>query len=207
MFDFSLALGVLEIFGLIFGTLAIALLIKQNIWTWPIGIVYTLVSIYIFFSAKLYADLTLHIFYLIMSVYGWFFWLRGGSRGNLILSVSRESKRTLFILLLLCGIGIYASGTLLTSYTAAELPYWDNTTSILSLVAIWLQSRKKIESWMLWLVVDILAVGIYFYKEIYFYSILYTIYIVMAFIGYFEWHKTYKHEYRNHSHDRSGIVG
>ena len=143
MFDFPLTMGVIEIFGLISGILTIVLLIKQNIWTWPIGIAYTLSSIYIFFNAKLYA-----------------------------------------------------------LYTAAELPYWDNTTSILSLLAIWLQSRKKIESWMLWLVVDILAVGIYFYKEIYFYSILYTVYIVMAFIGYFEWHKSYKHEYRNHSDDR-----
>ena len=202
MFDFPLTLGVLEIFGLISGTIAIVLLIKQNIWTWPIGIAYTLASIYIFLSAKLYADLALHIFYLIMSAYGWYFWLKGGSRGSSTLGVSRESKRTLSILLFLCGISIYLSGTLLASYTAAELPYWDNTTTILSLLAIWLQSRKKIESWMLWLVVDILAVGIYFYKEIYFYSILYTIYIVMAFIGYFEWHKSYKHEYRNHSHDR-----
>ena len=202
MFDFPLTLGVFEIFGLVSGTIAIALLIKQNIWTWPIGIAYTLASIYIFLSAKLYADLALHIFYLIMSAYGWYFWLRGGSRESSTLGVSRESKRTLFILLFLCGISIYLSGTLLASYTAAELPYWDNTTTILSLLAIWLQSRKKIESWMVWLVVDILAAGIYFYKEIYFYSILYTIYIVMAFMGYFEWHKSYKHEYRNHSHDR-----
>ena len=137
-----------------------------------------------------------------MSAYGWYFWLNGGVGGSSTLTVSRESKRTLLILLLLCGFGIYVSGTLFTLYTAAELPYWDNTTSILSLLAIWLQSRKKIESWMLWLVVDILAAGIYFYKEIYFYSILYTVYIVMAFIGYFEWHKSYKHEYRNHSDDR-----
>lgn len=202
MFDFPLTMGVIEIFGLISGILTIVLLIKQNIWTWPVGIAYTLSSIYIFFGAKLYADLVLHVFYLTMSAYGWYFWLNGGIGESSTLTVSRESKRTLLILLLLCGFGIYVSGTLFALYTAAELPYWDNTTSILSLLAIWLQSRKKIESWMLWLVVDILAVGIYFYKEIYFYSILYTVYIVMAFIGYFEWHKSYKHEYRNHSDDR-----
>ncbi len=191
MFDFIPAMSLIEIFGLISGILAVWLLINQNIWTWPIGIAYIVVSLYIFYTARLYADLALHIFYLIMSFYGWYYWLKGGNRAESTLAVSRENNQTLLILLVLCAIAIFITGTLFARYTNADLPYWDNTTSILSLLAMWLQSRKKLESWVLWLIIDILAAGIYFYKEIYFYSLLYIIYIGMAFMGYQAWHKSY----------------
>ncbi|MDG2421892.1 MAG: nicotinamide riboside transporter PnuC [Gammaproteobacteria bacterium] len=195
-------MNAIEIFGLISGTLAIALLIKQNIWTWPIGIAYTVASIYIFFDARLYADLALHIFFLVMNFYGWYYWLNGGVRAGSELIVSNESKKHLIILLAFCAITIFISGSLFATYTDADLPYWDNTTSVLSLLAIWLQSRKKIESWVLWFIVDILAAGIYFYKGIYLYSLLYTLYIGMAFMGYAAWQKSYRNELRNYSYDR-----
>jgi nicotinamide mononucleotide transporter len=194
MFDFILAMSLIEIFGLITGALAVWLLIKQNIWTWPVGIAYIAASLYIFYSARLYADFAVHIFYLIMSFYGWYYWLKGGNRAESTLPVSRENNQTLLILLAVCAIVVFISGTLFATYTDADLPYWDNTTSILSLLAMWLQSRKKLESWALWLLIDILAVGIYFYKEIYFYSFLYTLYIGMAFMGYIAWHKSYRNE-------------
>jgi len=195
-------MNAIEIFGLISGTLAIVLLIKQNIWTWPIGIAYTVASIYIFLNARLYADLVLHLFFLVMNFYGWYYWLKGGARAGSELIVSNESKKRLIILLAFCAITIFISGSLFSTYTDADLPYWDNTTSVLSLLAIWLQSRKKIESWVLWLIVDILAAGIYFYKGIYLYSVLYTLYIGMAFMGYAAWQKSYRNEHRNYSSDR-----
>ncbi len=195
MFDFIPAMSLIEIFGLISGILAVWLLIKQSIWTWPIGITYIAASLYIFYSAKLYADLALHIFYLLMHIYGWYYWLKGGDRTESALAVSSEDNKTLLILLALCAVTIFISGTLFSAYTDADLPYWDNTTSVLSLLAMWLQSRKKIESWALWLIIDILAAGIYFYKEIYFYSLLYIIYIGMAFMGYIAWHKSYRNEH------------
>lgn len=191
MIDFVLAMSLIEIIGLVFGVLAVWLLIKQNIWTWPVGIVYIVASLYIFYSARLYADLGLHVFYLLMHVYGWHYWLKGGTRTESTLAVSKENQQTLLSLLALCAVAIFISGTLFSNYTDADLPYWDNTTSILSLLAMWLQSRKKIECWALWLVIDILAAGIYFYKEIYFYSLLYFVYLGMAYLGYIAWQKSY----------------
>ena len=168
-------MNTIEIFGLCAGTLSIALLIKQNIWTWPIGIAYTLASLYIFFTAKLYADFALHVFFLFMSFYGWYYWLQGNSTFDSELPVSRESKKVLAYSIIICVLAIILASNLFTMYTDAELPYWDNTTSILSVLAIWLQSRKKIESWVFWLIIDILSVGIYFYKDLYLYScLLYT---------------------------------
>ena len=190
-------MNTIEIFGLCAGTLSIALLIKQNIWTWPIGIAYTLASLYIFFTAKLYADFALHVFFLFMSFYGWYYWLQGNSTFDSELPVSRESKKVLAYSIIICVLAIILASNLFTMYTDAELPYWDNTTSILSVLAIWLQSRKKIESWVFWLIIDILSVGIYFYKDLYLYSLLYSIYVTMAFFGYATWLKSYRNEQRN----------
>ena len=190
-------MNTIEIFGLCAGTLSIALLIKQNIWTWPIGIAYTLASLYIFFTAKLYADFALHVFFLFMSFYGWYYWLQGNSSFDSELPVSRESKKVLAYSIIICVLAIILASNLFTMYTDAELPYWDNTTSILSVLAIWLQSRKKIESWVFWLIIDILSVGIYFYKDLYLYSLLYSIYVAMAFFGYATWLKSYRNEQRN----------
>jgi len=180
----------IELFGLIFGALAVWLLIQQSIWTWPVGIAYILASLYIFYSARLYADFALHIFFLIMSIYGWYYWLRGGERGESDLPVTNEDKRSLLALLAICIVAIFISGSLFVTYTDADLPYWDNTTTYLSLLAMWLQSRKKLESWILWFVIDVLSVGIYFYKGIYFYSLLYLIYLGMAIMGYLAWRKS-----------------
>ena len=190
-------MNTVEIFGLCAGTISIALLIKQNIWTWPVGIAYTLASLYIFFTAKLYADFALHVFFLLMSFYGWYYWLQGNSRLDSELPVSREDKKVLAYSIIICSLAIIFASYIFTKYTDAELPYWDNTTSILSVLAIWLQSRKKIESWVFWLIIDILSVGIYFYKDLYLYSLLYSIYVAMAFFGYATWLKSYRNEQRN----------
>ena len=153
-------MNTVEIFGLFTGTLSIALLIKQNIWTWPVGIAYTLASLYIFFTAKLYADFALHVFFLIMSSYGWYYWLQGKNKFDTKLPVSRESRKVLVYSIIICFLIIILASNLFTIYTDADLPYWDNTTSIVSVLAIWLQSRKKIESWIFWLIVDLSLIHI-----------------------------------------------
>ena len=196
-------MNAIEIFGLFTGTLSIALLIKQDIRTWPVGIAYTLASLYIFFTAKLYADFALHILFLIMSFYGWYNWSQGNKELNSELPVSSESKKVLIFSITICSFLIIFSSNLFIVYTDADLPYWDNTTSILSVLAIWLQSRKKIESWLFWLTIDILSVGIYFYKELYFYSLLYSIYVVMAFLGYVTWLESYRNDKRNSRYNRA----
>ena len=196
-------MNTVEIFGLCTGTLSIGLLIKQNIWTWPVGIAYTIASLYVFFMARLYADFILHIFFLIMGFYGWYYWLRGKNRHDSELPVSKESRKTLAYSIIICFLAINFSGNLFSTYTDADLPYLDNTTSVLRIVAIWLQSRKKIESWIFWLIIDVLSAGIYFYKELYFYCLLYSIYIIMALLGYIAWLESYHHEQRNRRHNRA----
>ena len=188
--EYAARINWLEAAGLFFGLACVILLIKENIWTWPAGILYVLVSFVIFFQAKLYADLALHVFFLVLNIYGWYYWLIGKKEAQERLSVSLTSRSVNIMLLLISGVGIMASGFLLESQTDASLPYWDSATSVLSVVGMWLTAKKKIENWYYWIVVDVLATGIYLYKEIYFYSLLYFIYCGLAVSGYYAWKKS-----------------
>lgn len=195
--DTASSLDVWGILGLIFGLLAVWLLIKESIWTWPSGILYVLVSFVVFWEARLFGDLLLHILYLILNGYGWYYWLYGKNEEEEELSVSTSSLKEMLLVLVPTLAGVYLFGYFLQhmpdyieDLPAAALPYWDSTTSILSIAGMWLTAKKKIESWYYWLVVDILATGIYFYKGLYFYAVLYMVYIVMAVLGYLAWKKS-----------------
>ena len=190
--DYTTGMNLLEATGLIFGLLAVYYLIKENILTWPAGIIYTFTSLVIFYEAKLYADLLLHVFFLFMNIYGWYYWVYGKKKGESEVPVTTSSVKVLVSISLVSVVAIALLGYLLTDFTDASLPYWDSTTTILSLSGMWLTAKKKIENWYFWFIVDVLATGIYMYKGIYFYGALYLVYIGMAVSGYLEWKKTMK---------------
>lgn len=181
------------------GILAVVYLIKENIWTWPFGILYTIISLFVFYESRLYGDLFLHIFFLILNVYGWVHWVNGKSNSQEELPVTQLPLSLALLYLGLSGALIYGFAQFLMALPIwfegidpPSLPYWDSTTSMLSVTAMWLTARKRIDNWYYWFVIDVLAAGIYFYKELYFYSVLYLIYIVMAVLGYLAWRKNLK---------------
>lgn len=189
----------LEFLGLVFGLLCVWFLIKQSILTWPAGIIYVLISFVIFWKIRLYGDFALHIFFLALNIYGWYYWVYGKKKEDKEVAVTTNSTINNLIILSVTGIGIILFGYFLVALPnwidglePAALPYWDATTSILSVTAMWLTTRKKLENWYYWLVIDILATGIYVYKGIYFYAALYFIYIFLAISGYLEWRKSMK---------------
>lgn len=179
-----------EAAGLVFGLLSVLFLIRENILTWPSGIIYVLVSFVIFWREKLYADFALHVFFLVLNVYGWWYWIYGSKKDEEEVPVTFTEPKLLLGLTLLSTAGVFVMGYFLTRYTDASLPYWDSATTVFSLTGMWLTARKKLENWYFWFLVDVLATGVYFYKEIYFYSILYFIYIGLAVSGYLAWRKT-----------------
>ena len=183
----------LQLAGTITGLACVWLLIIQNVWTWPIGLVYAVVSTVMFYQVRLYADVGLHVVYVAMNAYGWYYWTRRG-RDDSPLVVTRTPLVTLTWLAGLSVVLIGLLGFVLGTYTDADLVYWDSTTTILSFVAMWMTARKYIESWPVWLFVDVLAVGIYAYKGIAGYVVLYAVYLGMAVIGYRTWRETLKPE-------------
>jgi nicotinamide mononucleotide transporter len=205
--DYLLRMDYLEVLGVVFGLLCVWLLIKENILTWPAGILYIFISFIIFWEQRLYGDFLLHVFFLVLNIYGWYYWVKGKRNKNEEeVPVTSVTPKFMIVLLAISGIAIYLFGLfleILPSYieglSDASLPYWDSTTSILSVSAMWLTARKKIENWYLWLVVDILATGIYFYKGIHFYALLYFIYIILAVSGYLVWKKSLEEHRRKSS--------
>jgi nicotinamide mononucleotide transporter len=187
----------LEFLGLVFGLLAVWYLIKQSLLTWPAGIIYVLISFVIFWRIRLYGDFILHIFFLVLNIYGWYYWLWGRKEGEEELPVTTLSLKNNLLIALATIIGVGVFGyflqylpNLYEGLPPAALPYWDATTSILSVTGMWLTTRKKIENWYYWLVVNVLATGIYIYKGIYFYALLYFIYIFLVSSGLIAWRKS-----------------
>lgn len=178
-----------ELIGAASGLLCVWLIIRENIWNWPVGLAYALVSLLVFYKARLYSDLVLHVFYVFMNGYGWYYWLRGAgarsSGGRLV--VARLRKRSASLLGIATVIGIVAMGWLFDYYTDADLAYWDSTTTVMSFAAMWMAAHKYIENWIVWLVIDVLATGIYIFKGIWPYAVLYGLYIPMAVWGWMAW--------------------
>lgn len=188
------ALGALDWFeatGLVTGLLAVWLLIRQNIWTWPVGLAYALVSLVVFADAKLYADVVLHVFYVGMNLYGWWYWRFGGERTeDEHLPVTTTPQRERLLLLLLSAFGILAMGFALSNWTDADLAYWDSVTTVLSFSAMWMMARKYLENWMVWFVVDVIAVLLYLVKGLHLYALLYGVYLAMAIAGWLSWRRS-----------------
>lgn len=183
----------LEAAGLASGLLCVWLLIRQNIWTFPIGLVYSVVSVGVFTVERLYADVLLSAYYLVMNAYGWYFWRFGGQRiGRDLLPVTWMPDRLRWILAAVVALATLAMGWLLTTFTDADLPYWDSATTTMSFAAMWMTARKYIDSWIVWLVVDVIAASMYLYKGIELYAVLYGIYLVMAVMGWLAWRQSMK---------------
>lgn len=182
----------LELTGLVSGLLCVVLLVKENIWAWPIGLVYATVSVFIFFDERLFASMLESLYYIIMNAYGWYFWLRGSGdrKPDDELKVIRMPRRAWAPLMSIIFIGGFLVGLLLENYTSAALPFWDGGAMWMAFVAMWMSARKWLENWALWLMVDVVKTGVYLIQGIELYAVLYLVYIAMAFWGWRTWQKS-----------------
>jgi nicotinamide mononucleotide transporter len=186
-----LAMEWLEFAGLVSGLVCVWLLIRENVWTFPIGLVYAFVSVAVFVEQRLYADVVLSAYYVLMNGYGWWYWLYGGSRDVADdLPPRNISRQAIVSLSGLSAVGIAAMGWFFASQTDADLPYWDSATTVLSFVAMWMTARKFVENWIVWLIVNVIATAVYGYKGIDFYALLYAIYFGMAIMGWRAWRRS-----------------
>ncbi|MFT7689112.1 MAG: nicotinamide mononucleotide transporter [Candidatus Azotimanducaceae bacterium] len=188
-FDQLMASNLFEVVGLVSGLLCVWLLIKESIWTWPIGLIYTLVSLVVFFQAKLYSEFGLHIYYALMNAYGWYYWSRVGAEDSTI-PVAQIKAKTAYILIAISLVTVVALAELMTRFTDADMAYPDSLITTLSFVAMWMTARKLLESWYVWLLVDVIATILYVTKGIELYAVLYGVYIVMAVFGWLAWRST-----------------
>lgn len=179
-----------ELLGAILGILYIFFSIRQNILTWPTGLLTSVLYVIVFFRARLYADMGLQVYYVAISLYGWYFWLRGKKPSEKKQVPVRESNRKLQLILLLASVVLYVIILyILLNFTDSDVPYMDSLTTALSIVATWMLAKKYIGHWLIWIFVDAVSAGLYVYKSLWPTVILFIIYTVMAVLGYLEWKK------------------
>ena len=185
--------SLMEVFGFITGAACVALLVRQNIWNWPLGIANNLVFIVLFYRTGLYADVGLQGFYIAISIYGWWHWLHGG-RDHGKLSVSRV-KPLVGGLLVLAVASITVTLTwLLRRYTNSTVPVLDSLITALSLVAQFMMTRKWIENWPVWIIANCISVGLLIFKGLYVASALYVVYQVLCVMGLLQWRRALRAE-------------
>jgi len=178
-----------EILAVLFGIVSVYLSTREHIWSWPTALVNVALYFVVFFEAKLYADMGLQVVYFVLSLYGWYEWLYGGENRT-ELHVSRTS-RSLGVRLLVIGVASAAIlGTMLARFTDAALPYLDSATTSTSLVAQWMMTRKILENWIVWAVVDVVYVGMFIFKKLYLTAGLYAVFLVLAIMGYVQWKRS-----------------
>lgn len=185
-----------EFFGTLTYLWSVWLIAKRNVWTWPVGIVSVLLYLVLFYQIRLYSDALEQIYYLGASAYGWWFWARSKPEGNVITDVLYSSRRSVAGALVVTaalsvGLGysmsrihIWAPGVF---PDAASYPYIDAVTTVMSFTAMWLMARKRIESWIYWIVVDVIGIWLYFVKDVRFISLLYVVLLGMAVKGLVDW--------------------
>ena len=210
----------IEIFGAVTGIIYVFLEIKQTIWLWPVGIITSAVYIWVFFTSKIYADMSLQGYYLVISCLGWYWWVRGtGHRaqsegrknegekgsgregvisedrrfsesGKEELQVTRLKLRTGIILSIVFILLYIAMWFILTRLTDSPVPIRDSFITSLSIIATWMLARKIYEHWYLWIVVNFVSAVLFLTRGLYPTVILYFVYGLMSFAGLVAWKKS-----------------
>ena len=179
-------MSLFEIVGTVFGFLSVLLTVRASVWCWPTSIINIALFLVMFWQERLYADVINYAVLLVLCIYGWYEWLRGGERKT-ALKIAFASRRERLLALAACALFSPAMGYAFARWTDAALPWWDSIIAVVSLVAQVLLARKLVENWLLWIFVDLLAIGVYFVKGLYLTSGLYVVFLVLATIGWFQW--------------------
>ncbi|KXI28318.1 nicotinamide riboside transporter PnuC [Paraglaciecola hydrolytica] len=181
----------LEWIATVAGFMCVYLLIKRSIWSFAFGLVQVSIYAWIFFEVKLYSDMVLQFFYIGFQFYGWAIWRRSQDDSGHVLVV-KGSLNEYLLWLMAVILSTALVGYLMSNNTDASLPYPDAFTTCASLAAQWLLSHKKLFNWGFWIVVDIVAIAIYWQKQLYPTSALYLCFLVMAVIGQWQWYRAFK---------------
>lgn len=183
-----------ELAGTISGFIYIYLSIRASAWLWVVGFITSAAYIFVFFTSKFYADMALQVYYLVISVYGWFHWKDFEKTQHAPKPIISTSHKQHIIFAGLTLLGTLIIGFLLHRYTDSPVPYQDAFTTAASIVATYMLTEKHIENWIYWVVVDVYSAYLYVNKDLHSTAVLYIIYTIMAVIGYIQWKKKMKTE-------------
>ena len=186
----------IEILGTIVGVIYLWLEYRASIYLWVASIIMPAIYLYVYYTAGLYADFGINIYYLLIALYGWLAWRYGFSltardKGEEPheLAITHTPKRVWGKLVATYIAAQAAIALLLIHCTDSTVPLWDSFTTALSIVGMWMLARKYIEQWWVWMVVDITSSALYVYKGLYFTAALYAVYAIISIFGYYKWQR------------------
>lgn len=175
----------LEIIGVVTSLLYIYFATKENRLCFLFGLISSTIYVYICFSYQLYFDTLINFYYIIMSFVGWVMWSK--NKNKVEEKVKSIQNKTFLLYAIIGGLATLVFGGIALNYSDASLPFVDSFTTVFAIIATVMVVKKQIENWLIWIIVDGVGIGMYFYKELYFTSFLFLIYTIIAIRGYQKW--------------------
>lgn len=177
----------LEIVAVVIALAMVGCNIREIHWGWPLAIVSSLMYFALFWRSKLYGDAALQVFFAVVALWGWYQWLRGHRADGSVLHVARLKRRGLALTLGASALLWPITGLFLKTFTDTDVPWWDAFPTAVSLVGQFLLGRKFIENWLVWIVVNVVSVGLFAYKGLWLTVGLYVVFIALSWVGWKEW--------------------
>ena len=181
-----------EWLGVITGFTCIYLAAKENIYNWPVSIISVIAYAWVFFTAKMYGDMALQFYFLFTAFYGWYYWIKKKETSDK--QITLLSKPQWIMVVAAVAVLSIILGFFLDRFTDTDVPFADGFCTALSFVAQVLLTRKILQNWILWIIVDICYIPLYIYKQLNLSAIFYTFLVGLAIKGYLDWRKTYREQ-------------
>ena len=194
----------LEFFGTIAGAIAIWLSARAIVWSWPIGIVNVVLFFFLFYQVQLYPDMFLQIFFFVTNIVGWWRWThprKFEADRKHELRISYMQRRQLILIFFIGSAGTFLLGSLADNIheilpaifpKPSAFPYLDSFVTVMSIITTFLMINKKVESWIFWILIDVIATYMYFKKGIKFVALEYFVFCFIAAFGLWHWTREYR---------------
>lgn len=179
-----------EFLAFFFGIMSVYFAKKENIWVYPTGLLSTIITVYLLYQAAYFADMTINVYYSIMSIYGWYRWIPNAQSPELKISRTTRREKHIGFVMFFATILVTYLVYVFFDYTLEIPNYIDIFTSGIFFTAMWYMALKKIENWSLWIIGDCIAVPLFAYRGLGMLSLQYFIYSIMAIVAYLSW-RTY----------------
>ena len=182
----------LEIFAVFFGFLSVWFSKNNNVLVFPTGLINTSIFVYLLFKWELLGDMIINAYYFVVSIYGWYYWTRKNSNNDYtpISKVNYNDQKIILVISILSAIFVSSMYTVFNKWSGL-VSYIDILTTSIFFAGMWLMARRKIESWIFWIIGDIISTPLYLYKGLTFTSFQYFIFTFIAIAGYYKWKSIY----------------
>ena len=195
------SMSLLEVIAVVFAMAYLLLAVRENVWCWLFAFISTAIYTVLFWDVSLLMESALNVYYMLMAVYGWYQWTRGGTNGDELphaLKVRSMSGVQHALTITAIVVLSLVSGYLLGEHSTAAWPYIDSFTTWASVITTYLVARKYLQNWLYWIVIDTVSIPLYIDRGLNLTALLFVAYVVIAVVGYFKW--------RDHSRNNGQVV-